>query len=311
MRYISSTASRLKSKPFRPSGNRESSPTRSWPYNGAVSPPKPSPPAPSKPASQSTELTTQKEEQTALGTDRRVPVPLRVIPKPDLGNNVRMTPRERLHIEVLTRQQPRKVEEKKIYRERLQIYHVGFLKENFLSVLKISSLAGALFATAVVVPAHFKAGTELWLIGLIWLAGFVPMFVVNYMTKPLVTRIFLNLPAKARDTSKAAMEYAKTLPRDASLDIRYMKPYGIEGKFQARVSDLEPTSGNMLRPLSLKLKKYSRNDSDFFQPSSFYVWPKTAIGEKSKNTIPGIWDGMYKKLMRISDGPEAIKWKKP
>lgn len=307
-RFISSTTSRLKSSSSKSSSS--SNPARSWPYNGAVTPTKPpTPSARPKPTSQSTELSPRQEEQTAVDTDRRVPVPLRVIPKPDIGKNVRMTPRERLHIEVLTRQQPRKVEEKKVYRERLQIYHMGSLKENVLAILKVSCLTCACFVTFVIAPAHLKADTDLWLVALIWLGGFVPGIMVNYATKPMVTRIFLNLPVKARDTSKAAMEYAKNLPRDADLDIRYLKPYGLEGQLQARVSELEPASGNILRPVSFQFK--NQKDSSFFRPSSFFVWPKSAVGEKSTNTIPGLWDNMYRKLMSTPENTVMGKWKKP
>ena len=190
---------------------------------------------------------------------------------------------------------------------------MGSLKENVLAILKMSCIVCACTVTFIIAPAHLTAGTSLWLVALIWIGGFVPGVVVNYWTKPMVSRIFLSLPAKARETSKAAMEYAKNLPGDADLDIRYLKPWALEKSIKAKLSEFEPTKGNYLRPLTfkwkdrwLKLRPHSRST-----PTSFYVDEQTASGEASKNTIPGIWTNVYKQLMSKGQDPQMAKWEKP
>jgi len=142
---------------------------------------------------------------------------MKIIPKGELTPDVKLTPRERLHIEILTRRLPLQKAEQKVYRERLQIYHVGNLKENIMSVLRVSGIVCACTVTFIIAPAHLNAGHDLWLVASIFAGGFVPALLLNYMTMPMVSRIFLNLPLKARETSKAAMEYAKNLPKDAEL----------------------------------------------------------------------------------------------
>lgn len=235
---------------------------------------------------------------------------MKVIPKAEIAPNVRLSPRERLHIEVLTRRQPQKIE-KKIYRERLQIYHIGALKENVMAVLKVSGIVCACAVTFVIAPAHLNAGHDLWLVALIFLGGFVPGFLLNYMTMPMVSRVFLNLPLKARETSKAAMEYAKNVPRDAELDIRYLKPWGLEDSIKAKMSEFEPTKGNLFRPLTFKwMSKYAKHKGGLIQnPTSFYVNPKSATGEASKDTVPGIWGSVYRKLAN-PEGSSVARWDK-
>ncbi|KAK5076069.1 hypothetical protein LTR64_008487 [Lithohypha guttulata] len=293
-----------------------------WPYDGALTRPSKlsqspsSSPTPSQAGQprqeQSTELVPEKKEEKGLDTGRRVPVPLRVIPKADLNHNLKLSPRERLHIEVLTRQLPKNNQEKKLYRERLQVYHLGSLKERSMAFLKVAAIASAALTTFVVAPAFLKAGSALWYVATMWGTGFVPGVAINYWTKPYVTRIFLELPPKARQSSKAAMEYASNLPRDADLDIRYMKPWALESSLKARISELEPVkSGFKLPAVNLKLVDYkSRKESGSFVPKAFWVDKKSATGKLSKDTIPGLWDSLYKQLMRSSEDATATKWKK-
>jgi len=300
----------------RPSAPKSGSQQPQWPYNGALTQPKQAHGRSvgtddSHTQNTETDLVPQQKEQTALDTGRRVPVPMRAIPKAQITPDLKLSPRERLHIEVLTRQQPRK-QEKKIYRERLQIYHMGSFKENVLAILKVSCIVCACGVTFVIAPAHLTAGTSLWKVALIWIGGFIPGITVNYMTKPMISRIFLDLPSKARETSKAAMEYAKNLPGDADLDIRYLKPWGLEKSIKARLSEFEPTNGNIFRPLTFKWKDRWLRTRPFSRstPTSFFVTPETASGEASKNTIPGVWSSVYKQLMGRAQGGQVAKWDK-
>lgn len=180
-----------------------------------------------------------------------------------------------------------------------------------MAVLKVSGLTTICMVNFIFVPAHWTAGTDLWITALIWLGGFVPAFFVDYATKSMVSRVFLTLPTKARESPKAAMEYARNLPADTELDIRYLKPWGLEGSFKARTSELEPTTGTLLKPLSFKLAdKYKKlHSNSFFVPTEFFVSEKTALGEQSWDTIPGIWNTVYRQLMKI-DEKEGEKWQK-
>jgi len=313
-RCLTTAPRRCKDRPTSPKSGSKQPP---WPYNGALTPAKQAQGRnvqreEAKSQKDETGLVPQQKEETALDTERHVPVPMRAIPKAQITPNLKLSPRERLHIEVLTRQQPRQ-QEKKVYRERLQIYHMGSFKENILAILKFSCIVTASGVTFIVAPAHLAAGTSLWIVALIWMGGFVPGVAINYMTKPMISRIFLELPTKARETSRAAMEYAKNLPGDADLDIRYLKPWGLEKSIKAKVSEFEPTEGNVLRPLTFKWKDswLKTRSVPRSTPTSFFVYPQTAAGEASKNTIPGIWNAVYSQLVAGGQPTNMVKWGKP
>lgn len=264
-----------------------------------------------KPKKEETGLTTQKPEKKAIDRGRVIPVPLKVIPKAQIASDVNLTPRQRLHLEILTRRQPVEIK-KQSFKERLQVYHMGYFKELGLTFLKMSSIVSACAVTFVFAPAHLTAGTAPWIVGLIWLGGFVPGILTHYMTKSWVNRVFLDLPEKARESPKAAMEYAKNLPPDSLIDIRYIKFWGLEGSIKAETSEFVPTKGNFLRPLSFTWRDdlVNRRPSSVFTPNTFFVEPKTAAGNSSKDTIPGIWESVYRQIMK---GPakESPKWRSP
>lgn len=129
------------------------------------------------------------------------------------------------------------------------------------------------------------------------------------MTKGFVNRVFLDLPDKARESPKAAMEYAKNLPRDAEIDIRYLKGWGLEGSVKTSTSDLVPTKGNGLRPLTFTWNDYSlkRRKTTIWEPRSFFVQSTTASGSRSKDTVPGIWESVYRQITREPEKPSP-KW---
>lgn len=58
-------------------------------------------------ASDSKELVPRPDEDISLETAHKVNVPLRVIPKAQITPNLRLSPKERMHIEQLTRAPPR------------------------------------------------------------------------------------------------------------------------------------------------------------------------------------------------------------
>lgn len=262
-------------------------------------------------AQDQTGLAPRDPEKRAVGTGRRVPVPLKVIPRAQLSPQIHLSPRQRLHVEMMTRRPTVNTEEKKVYRERIQIYHMGAFKESLLTTLKISSIVAVCAVTFVVAPAHLSGDTALWLTALIWAAGFVPGLVTHYSTKSWVNRVFLDLPPSARESPKTIMEYAKNLPSETLLDIRYIHPWGLEGSVQAATSDLVPTKSRFLRPLTFQWKNKAvmqHRKSSKWEPEAFYVEPKTAFGKKSKDTIPGIWENVYRQIMK-DPGKPSLKWK--
>lgn len=62
--------------------------------------------------SESRELIPQKEEDKSLGSRRKVEVPLKVIPEANIAPGLTLSPKERLHIEQLTRALPPREEPK-------------------------------------------------------------------------------------------------------------------------------------------------------------------------------------------------------
>lgn len=61
------------------------------------------------------ELVPSSEEKTSLDTQRKVEVPLKVIPKAEIIPNLTLSPKERLQIEQLTRRMPPRSEPKGTY----------------------------------------------------------------------------------------------------------------------------------------------------------------------------------------------------
>lgn len=310
LRCFSTTRISKKDTPRRYSSNNQ--------HNRALTPKKPSPPSENnaghgrRPQDQ-TGLAPRDPEKRAVGANRRVPVPLKVIPKAQLSPQVHLTPRQRLHVEMMTRRPTVDTPDKKkrVYRERIQIYDIGSFKQALLITFKMSTIVTICADTFVIAPANLNAGAALWTTALIWLAGFVPAIGMYYSTHSFVSRIFLDLPPHARESPKTVMEYAKNLPSETMLDIRYLKPWGIEGSISGSTSDFVPTKGWWARPMTFKWKDESAlklRRRSTWDPESFFVEAKTASGAKSKSTTPGVWDTVYNQVVKDNSKPSE-KWK--
>lgn len=251
-------------------------------------------------------------DRRTLDTPRQIPVPYKVIPQENLTPNLKLNPRERLHIEALTRRLPTQPSDKKIYQPRIQIYHCGTAQEMGLSMLKVLGIFGASLTTFIFAPAHLAAGTHRLLVLTIFLGGFVPLALTHFFTKPQVTKIFLNLPSTARESSKRAMEYARNLPASAELDIWFARPWALQDKVVVRLDELAPASGAWYRPLTFAwVEKYTarRGGGWWKNPREFFVRPKTAVGVAAPDTIPGVWEGVYRKLTGVESDAVA-KWRR-
>lgn len=183
-----------------------------------------------------------------------------------------------------------------------------------LSMLKVLGIFGASLTTFIFAPAHLAAGTNRLIVLGIFLGGFIPLALTHFFTKPQVTKIFLNLPTSARESSQKAMEYARNLPSTAELDIWFARPWALQDKIAVKLNELTPSSGSWYRPLTFirtaRPKSTSpRGGGIWRNPSEFFVRPKTAVGVAAPDTIPGVWEGVYKKLTGVESNAVA-KWRR-
>ncbi|KAK5064203.1 hypothetical protein LTR84_000036 [Exophiala bonariae] len=276
--------------------------------------------------SDSQELVPLPDQETAVETAPRVNVPLRVIPKAQVAPNLRLTPKERLHIEQLTRVTPRP-SAPPVYKRRLRIYSAGNPRIYFIIISRFAAVCALSFSTVLFVPAYIAAGTPLYvvaggklplgfsteeslLIQLAWLASAGTFAYVNWSLRPFVTEVFLQLPEYAQSTPKAAMEYAKKLPDQAMLDIRFLRLTAITDVVSLRLSQTMPAR-SIFRPVSFEWMAAYVQASRFWKPTptQFYVRTESAKGRAARNTTPGIWSKVYERLTGVK--PDArSRWQR-
>ena len=165
------------------------------------------------------------------------------------------------------------------------------------------------FVTFIFIPAHYKYGTPVWMLGAVWLGSLVPILALNWATRSMATEIWLKLPPSARQSAQAAMTYAKNLPRDATLEIRFMRWTSHVANLIVKLVDTAPTKDKWFRPLSFKCTGPNVDHGTFFRPnpSEFFVMPRSAKGRAERNTIPGLWAPVYQRLAG-KDPASASKW---
>ncbi|KPI45809.1 uncharacterized protein AB675_411 [Cyphellophora attinorum] len=309
--------------------------------------------------STSTDLMPADPRRTSLDTGSAVTIPTKVLPKAEIAPGVKLSPMQRLHIEHLTRHPPQPKAER-VFKNHLLIYNLPRATVGFMIFSRVVSIGVFLFFTAVWIPAYYLDITSetstsqvpLYTLPLIWVISAVPVFMLNHLTRSIVTEIFLNLSEKARRSPTAAMTYARNLPKDASLQLRFLRWTGIPGSMEVKLAEIRPagaaaaapaTSGSVLgasrpsatsatRTLTSKLPNptasstgrtnwitnlrnaFSRpvnftipmtprlkSESSIWKPSltEFFVRPKTAAGRAARDTIPGLWEVVYKRLTGI------------
>ncbi|ETN38491.1 uncharacterized protein HMPREF1541_06526 [Cyphellophora europaea CBS 101466] len=253
-------------------------------------------------------LVPRDHERRSLDTGRKVEVPTRVLPKAELAPNVKLSPMQRLHIEHLTRHPPPK-KPPKPYKERLLIYHAGYPVITALVFGRVIAICAAAFVTAVWVPAYYTYGTPWYYLLPVWAGSFVPLLAVNFFTRSIVTEAFLRLPPNARATPQAAMAYARKLPRDATLQLRYGRWTGLVSSVDVRIADTQPTSSR-LRPVNFKAVGPLVDKGTFLgrNPTDFFLKPKTAGGRAARDAVPGLWDIVYRRLTGVSTA-SVSRWK--
>ena len=256
----------------------------------------------------SRDLVPSREDERAVDTGRKVDVPLRVIPKSEVGSKVRLSPQERLHIEHLTRHPPPQ-RPTKGYRENLLVYHLGHGKVNWMVFTRVFATVAIGFVTFIVVPAYYNYGTPVWILGLVWSASLVPLLVTNWATRGVLTEIRLKLPPSARQSAQAAMTYARNLPRDATIEARFQRWTSHTASIIIKIADTLPAQ-TRFKPVSFKWTgpRVDEGSLIFPNPTEFWVRSKTAQGKAARDTVPGLWEAIYRRLTG-TDGAAAQKWK--
>ncbi|RMZ80584.1 hypothetical protein DV738_g2710, partial [Chaetothyriales sp. CBS 135597] len=258
----------------------------------------------------STQLTPSKENDNALDTGRKVDVPLRVIPPAKLSPTTKLLPQERLHIEHLTRHPPTK---KKTpgFRESLLVYHLGNFRIWWIIFLRIFTTTTACTMATVWMPAYYQWGAPWWVLAGGGLATLLPSWLVFYWFRGFVTEIRLKLPPSARESAKTAMNYARNLPRDATIEARFHYWTSLPGVAKIKIGDTVPVSNKFnVPPVSFRWvgPRVDRGSWLFPVPTDFWVGPTTSRGQAARTTVPGIWDALYKRLTGL-DAASGRKWK--
>jgi hypothetical protein len=312
--------------------------------------------------STSTDLMPADPRRTSLDTGSAVTIPTKVLPKAEIAPGVKLSPMQRLHIEHLTRHPPQPKAER-VFKNQLLIYNLPRATVGFMIFSRVVSIGIFLFFTAVWIPAYYLDITSesstsqvpLYTLPLIWVISAVPVFMLNHLTRSIVTEVFLNLSEKARRSPTAAMAYARNLPKDASLRLRFLRWTGIPGSMEVKLAEIQPagvpaaaasasrsmsavsgtaaskatrlhptttpkTSASSIsstnwitglrniyaRPVNFTIPMTPRlkSESSIWKPSltEFFVRPKTAAGRAARDTIPGLWEVVYKRLTGIEVG---------
>ena len=194
-----------------------------------------------------------------------------------------------------------------------------------MTISRVLAIGLVSFMTAVWIPAYYLSSTvPVWSLVFIWASSLVPLLALNHFTRSMITEMFLVLPPTARVSPAAAMNYARNLPRDAVLHIRFLRWTGIPGFMRVRIADVQPLPfaaqadkpwwlprdlermANFKIPMTPMIKE----TSSFLKPAitEFFVRTKTAGGRAARNTIPGLWEIVYKRLTGVEVGA-VPRWK--
>lgn len=141
------------------------------------------------------------------------------------------------------------------------------------------------------------------------MAGFTPFALITYTSRPFVTWIHLDLPIFARQSAKAALEYARNLPENAKLHITFYRSTALTATVVANLADLVPAKSRW-RPVTFEWVGERVNRGSFLRPnpSRFYVRTHTGGGKAARDTIPGIWDVVYKRIAGV-ESKAVEKWR--
>lgn len=136
------------------------------------------------------------------------------------------------------------------------------------------------------------------------------MAFMNWALRPWVTEIFLRLPTNAQGSPQAAMAYAKRLPSDASIDIRFMRSTAIQDVVTVELKHTKPAQSSF-RPITFEWINSFVAPGRFLKPTptQFYVKSQSAGGKAAQDTIPGIWHKVYERLTHVESGAVS-RWRR-
>lgn len=126
----------------------------------------------------------------------------------------------------------------------------------------------------------------------------------------MVTEVFLRLPQSVQHSPKAAMEYAKSLPADAVLDLRFMRASTLTDLVSLKITNTRPIK-SFFRPVSFEWFGPLVEHGGFLRrnPTQFYVRPESAKGKAARDVTPGIWSKVYERLTGI-ESSVVSKWRR-
>jgi hypothetical protein len=143
-----------------------------------------------------------------------------------------------------------------------------------------------------------------------WILALVPFVSLNWLLRPIVTEVFLQLPTTAQSSPKLAMAYATSLPADAAIDMRFMRAFTLTDLVSLRIKDTRPIK-SWIRPLSFEWIGPSVNRGHWLKPNptQFFIQPQSAKGKAARDVTPGIWPKVYERLTGVQTGAVS-KWRR-
>lgn len=122
------------------------------------------------------------------------------------------------------------------------------------------------------------------------------MIFVAYTSAPYVNFVHLTIPAFARRSREAALQYAKELPPTAILHLTTMRFNTIPRQTAVRVGDLAADK-QALRPVSFRnLNPTHRPWWMGKTPTQFYTAETSQRGRDSSAFYPELWQHIYSKI---------------
>ena len=118
------------------------------------------------------------------------------------------------------------------------------------------------------------------------------------------------LPHYARQSAKAALEYSRNLPENAMLQISFYRSLLRPATVEVNIADVVPAKSKW-RPVTFEWVGRRVNKGTWYRPNPtlFYVRPNSGTGKEARDTIPGIWENVYKRIVGIESGAVS-KWRK-
>ena len=109
----------------------------------------------------------------------------------------------------------------------------------------------------------------------------------------------MTLPQRARQTPRAALEYSRNLPQNALLQICFMRATALTGQVEVNIADLVPRTG-IWPPTTFEWVGRSVDQGTWFRgnPIRFFVNKRSGTGKAARDTVPGIWENVYERIMR-------------